>query len=118
VRRSCGFRLTRRREWQWQQLGGAYGTLSALVKNAVVDAFYWRAMRAAHGNRHDRQPRSEDDWYAPTAGYRRLDYGVEMAVQDGSLGSTRLAPGPATGTPRVVHRPESPVGEFNYASGD
>ena len=106
------------------RLGGAYGTLSALVKNAVVEPyFFWRADRglrtetATTGNLDQKTIGTRFNGRLPGG----LDYGVEMAVQDGSLGSDSMSAWAGhwqlresfTGSLNVKL-----VGEFNYASGD
>jgi hypothetical protein len=106
------------------RLGGAYGALSALVPNAVVESyFFWRADRGLRT-----ESATTGDLDQKTVGTRfngklpaGLDYGVEMAAQSGSLGSDSI--GAWAGHWQL--RESFPgrlavrlIGEFNYASGD
>jgi hypothetical protein len=106
------------------RIGGAYGSLSTLGPAAAIEPyFFWRA---------DRDLRTETattgDLDQRTFGVRfngklpaGLDYGVEMAGQNGSLGSDSISAWaghwqlresfPGRLTVRLI-------GEFNYASGD
>jgi hypothetical protein len=106
------------------KLGGAYGALSALVPNAVVEPyFFWRADRglrtetAATGNLDQKTIGTRFNGRLPAG----LDYGVEMAVQNGSLGSDSISAW--AGHWQLRESFTGPlnfklVGEFNYASGD
>ncbi len=106
------------------KLGGAYGTLSALVKNAVVEPyFFWRADRglrtetATTGNLDQKTIGTRFNGRLPAG----LDYGVEMAVQDGSLGSDSISAWAGHWQLRESFTGSlnfKLVGEFNYASGD
>jgi hypothetical protein len=106
------------------RFGGAYGALSTLVPNAVLEPYFlWRADRnlrtetATTGNLDQKTIGSRFTGRLP-AGF---DYGVEMALQTGSLGSDavdtwaghwQVSRAFATSMNLRV------IGEFNYASGD
>jgi hypothetical protein len=106
------------------RLGGAYGALSTLVPNAVVEPYvFWRADRdlrtetATTGNLNQTTVGTRFNGRLP-AGF---DYGVEMAIQTGSLGSDAV--GAWAGHWQLRRSLAAPmslrlIGEFNYASGD
>ncbi len=106
------------------RFAGAYGSTAALVPNAVVEPYFlWRADRglrtesATTGNLDQRTVGARFNGRLP----RGLDYGIEMARQDGSLGSDTV--GAWAGHWQLRQSFAGPlamrlIGEFNYATGD
>jgi hypothetical protein len=106
------------------RLGGAFGSFSALVPNAVVEPYFiWRADRdlrtetATTGNLDQKTVGARFNGKLPAG----LDYGVEMAGQTGSLGSDSIGAWAGHWQLRESFNGRLGVrliGEFNYASGD
>ena len=106
------------------RLGGAYGSLPAIVPNAVVEPyFFWRADRglrtesAATGDLDQKTVGARFNGRLPAG----LDYGVEIAGQRGSLGADSFSAW--AGHWQLRESFSGPlnvrlIGEFNYASGD
>jgi hypothetical protein len=121
--------LVRIMQDDWDQSGngnrfiGAYASTTALVPKSTIEPYvFWR---------RDRDVRMETGGlgvlHQSTAGVRwvgqlpsRLEYGIETAVQTGSLGSDSV--GAWAGHYQVRTPAYGPslrlVGEYNYASGD
>ena len=105
-------------------LHGAYGSLAKLVPNATVEPYvFWRL---APGQRTETGTAARLD--SKTVGVRwvgklpsRLDYGVEMAAQTGSVASDDVSAWAGHWvlgyTAAVPYTPRL-VAEYNYASGD
>ena len=106
------------------RLAGAYGSISTLVPQAVVEPYFlWRADRglrtesAATGDLDQRTIGVRFNGRLPAG----LDYGIEMAGQTGSLGSDTV--GAWAGHWQIRESFATPwslrlIGEFNFASGD
>lgn len=106
------------------KLGGAYGSLSKLVPNAVVEPYFlWRADRglrtesATTGNLNQKTIGTRFNGKLPAG----LDYGIEVAGQTGSLGSDSIGAWAGHWQLRESFAGSLNlrlIGEFNYASGD
>jgi hypothetical protein len=106
------------------RLGGAYSSLSALVPQAVVEPYFlWRAERdlstesATRGNLDQKTIGTRFNGRLPAG----LDYGIEVAVQIGSLGSDSISAWAGHWQLRESFPGQLNlrlIGELNYASGD